>query len=273
MKKIKVCLCMAMLLSLFASFGCFSAGSINVVLDGQKIVFPDAQPFVNADSRTMVPVRFVSEALGAEITWVEENQQVIIEKGGVRVDLYVGSRNVYNSALEHGRNYEIDTAPVIVQGRTFVPLRFVSETLDCFVDWSGETNSIVISSMGLPMSAADWEQGVVLDTTETERIINVGYTEIEIEKGDTVTEEADKITINKHSGVVFEIYPSQYKNPESVLQYRIYIPKNADLKTVFTDLSDEVLYTDFSTGCYPISAIAARGMRNGIGPNHHRHRA
>ena len=263
----KTLLTLAIILSLLMGGSCLAAnGGITVTLNGSAINFPDAQPFINSESRTMVPVRFVSEALGANVTWVSEYSNVTIEKGGVKIDLYVGRTDAVNWAVEHMSYFELDTAPIIRDGRTFVPLRFVSENLECYVDWINETQTVAITSMNLPMSYNDWRESVEIDQTETESTVTYNSREYNIEKGDTVTEEGNKVVFHKYSGVTFEFYPeNEYNIDERVLRYRIIIPKHAPLNQVITDLSDEYFYTAFLNGCYYISLVIARGMRNGIG--------
>ena len=54
------------------------AGSLKIMLNGDQINFVDAQPYINEDGRTMVPVRFISEELGATVNWVPASQTVEI---------------------------------------------------------------------------------------------------------------------------------------------------------------------------------------------------
>ncbi|HBX22723.1 MAG TPA: hypothetical protein DEF34_03650 [Desulfotomaculum sp.] len=115
-------------------------GSLDASVDGNAYTM-DAVPFVETDSnRTLVPIRFVSEALGAEVEWVQEDKQVIINDGVKQITLTLGSVQV----MVDGQPVTIDCAPVVVNpGRTFVPLRFISETLGATVDYQ-EDKQIVI---------------------------------------------------------------------------------------------------------------------------------
>jgi len=102
----------------------------------------DAAPFINAGAgRTLVPVRFVSEALDAGVAWNHETRQVSITDGEKEIVLTIGSSRV----LVNGWQEAIDCAPEIVAGRTFVPLRFVSETLGAEVDYEDENREITIT--------------------------------------------------------------------------------------------------------------------------------
>ena len=90
--------------------------------------------FIDENDRTLIPVRFVSEALGAEVEWNQENQEVTIIDDDTIINLSIGSNDIFiNGEVE-----KMDTKAIIKDDRTFVPLRFVSEALDCNVTWDQE---------------------------------------------------------------------------------------------------------------------------------------
>lgn len=97
--------------------------------------FPDLKPFVsNKTGRTMIPIRFVAEKLGAEeVDYGIENGtlHVWIVKDGTRIDIYAGQ----NKALVNGEEVYLDAPVELIKNRTVVPLRFVSEALGCNVYW------------------------------------------------------------------------------------------------------------------------------------------
>jgi len=116
-------------------------GSTKASIDGIPYTL-DAAPFLNAKvGRAMVPLRFVSEALGAKVIWDKESDKVLIGDGEKEIVLTVGSSDV----LVNGRLQTIDCAPTVLSpGRTFVPLRFVSETLGAAVDYNPKAKEIII---------------------------------------------------------------------------------------------------------------------------------
>jgi hypothetical protein len=118
-----------------------AASSITVKVDGKIIDFPDAKPYVNSDNRTMVPVRFVAEALGCDVYWEVEGKGVVtIHKGGNRINLKIGeSKATYNGTVR-----TFDTSAIIVDGRTFVPLHFIGELLGEQVTWDPVTNTVSV---------------------------------------------------------------------------------------------------------------------------------
>ena len=99
--------------------------------DGKSFVL-DAKPFIKPGAnRTLVPVRFISEGLGAKVEWLANSRQVKITDKDVTILLTIGSKTV----LVNGRQTELDCPAEIVNARTFAPVRFISETLGAAVNW------------------------------------------------------------------------------------------------------------------------------------------
>jgi hypothetical protein len=116
-------------------------GKLQASVNGKAYTL-DAAPYVNIDAgRTLVPIRFVSEAIGAGVKWIPETKKVIITDGGKEINLTIGSRDV----LVGGEKQTIDCVATIQSDRTFVPLRFVSETLEAQVNYKAETKEIIIT--------------------------------------------------------------------------------------------------------------------------------
>ena len=92
------------------------------------------------DGRTMVPLRFVGEAMGAVVVWDAGTSQVEYIAGERRVRMTVGQ----TMALVNDRPVVIDAAPLIVDGRTLVPIRFVSQCLGALVKWDDALRRVEI---------------------------------------------------------------------------------------------------------------------------------
>jgi hypothetical protein len=105
-----------------------------VMVDMDKIEFPDALPYLdNEVNRVRVPIRFVAEAMGAKVEWDAEARRVTITRDGTEIKLTIDDPTV----LVNGTWLQIDAPPKIVQDRTMVPLRFLSEAFGAKVDWVG----------------------------------------------------------------------------------------------------------------------------------------
>lgn len=122
----------------------FAATDIRLVLDGD-LIETSPQPFIHND-RTLVPLRVVSEQLGAQLEWNDDDRTVHIKKDNCAVLLRIDSHLVeYDRAGE--RIYNIsDVAPFIVDDRTFVPLRLVSNALGVDIRWDDSSRTVSIDS-------------------------------------------------------------------------------------------------------------------------------
>lgn len=137
----KIMIIFAISLFLFYSAGETMAEPPLVILDGQTLVFEDAQPHIQ-DGRTLVPLRAIFEELGADISWDAESRTVRAEKDESVISLQIGKKK----AIKNGKSLLLDVAPCIVDSRTMVPLRFVSESLGAGVEWFENARLISISS-------------------------------------------------------------------------------------------------------------------------------
>ena len=117
---------------------------VTVTLDGAEVLFPDAQPFIDARDRTLVPIRFVSEAMGANVDWDNDANTTIIHKDNDTITYKIGDMK----AFLNGEMHVFDTYGILKEDRTFVPLRFISEMFSCGVEWNGETVTVLITSPG-----------------------------------------------------------------------------------------------------------------------------
>jgi outer membrane protein assembly factor BamB len=91
--------------------------------------------------RTMVPFRFIGEAMGAEVAWEASEQKITLTLFGKQIVLRIGS----TTAMVNGNPVVLDAPPTIIGGRTLVPIRFVSESLGAKVDWEGTQQRITIT--------------------------------------------------------------------------------------------------------------------------------
>ncbi|KAA9005446.1 copper amine oxidase N-terminal domain-containing protein [Paenibacillus spiritus] len=115
---------------------------LRVVVDGDKVYFPDAQPFIDSKQRVQLPVRFVTEALGAKVLWNGPAKKASILLNGKTMEVYIGK----SSYTVDGKTKRMDTAAVFKQSRTFVPLRFLYEGLGVSVNWDDSVKTVYIST-------------------------------------------------------------------------------------------------------------------------------
>lgn len=104
--------------------------NITVLVDGRKVNFQGGEP-VMENNRVQIPLRGVGEALDAKVGYNGTDKKVTYAKSDKTITLTVGSKQ----AMVDGKSVTMDTAAKVVKGRTYVPLRFVSENLGESVSW------------------------------------------------------------------------------------------------------------------------------------------
>ena len=114
-------------------------GSQKISVFGREIKNDVAPKIVN--DRTMLPIRIVAESLGGTVTWNGELQRVTIQKGADVILITIGA----DTAYVNGTAVKLDAAAFVENGRTYLPLRFVSETLGAQVAWNEAEKTVTIT--------------------------------------------------------------------------------------------------------------------------------
>lgn len=122
---------------------------ISVYVDN-VVLNPDSSPYLEND-RTFVPIRFIAEALNVAITWDGSTSTAIITDGNKTIKLPIGSTKAY----VNGVSYNVDAPIKLYDDRVFIPIRFVSEVLDCTVEWNQSLYAINIKTDGNQSAALD----------------------------------------------------------------------------------------------------------------------
>ncbi len=152
MKKLVTALVGAVLLVLMWSGG----GGTSYAADNQVRLFlnrtellPEVPPRIVNDL-TLVPVRIISEELGAEVSWNQEKQQVTIKRDGALLQLAINNP----VASVNGAAFKLETAPILDSGNTLLPVRFVTENLGMDVQWDNLIRSVFLfdKSSSIPVS-------------------------------------------------------------------------------------------------------------------------
>ena len=191
MKKLLCMILAAVMILSSVSAVVFADDEIKVLVDGNQLEF-DVAPVIE-DGRTLVPMRAIFEALGADVDWNEssktitaktdsktlmitigENRLGVIEKVAVSQETKIDEDNTgYTEALI--RSIPLDVPAKIVDGRTLVPIRAVSEGLDADVAWNAEEKIVSITKKSPEYEkfpdvevADEFKDIVVKDATELE---------------------------------------------------------------------------------------------------------
>lgn len=172
----------ALLAIMFSNMMAFAAGEAAVfVIDSTTYLSDDisntmdAAPFIK-DGRTLVPVRYLALALGvsdSNIKWDAGLQEVTLIKGSTIITLNIGQA----SYLVNGQLTPMDVAPLIKEGRTYLPALYVATALDYNVEWVAATQTVLIKDMEVPVAK-----------THTVKIVDYAFSpqSLTINSGDTV---------------------------------------------------------------------------------------
>lgn len=99
----------------------------------------DVAPLI-INNRVMLPARFIVESLGGHIEWIAQQNQVVITKGSTTIVLTIGA----NTAWVNGESVQLDAPAFILEGRTYLPIRFITENLGAEVIWQSESQTVTI---------------------------------------------------------------------------------------------------------------------------------
>ena len=143
MKKIaKTITLSALMLCLFTVpvNGQFSSAEVKVVINGFRQEY-EASPIIQ-NGRVLVPLRGIFEDLGASVEWEPTTKTIKASKGKTKLDIQIGSK----TARINGQSIGLDAEPIIIDGRTRIPLRFVSESLGAKVEWQADVRTVNITA-------------------------------------------------------------------------------------------------------------------------------
>jgi len=264
MKKIKIMFTLFLLISMLVPTLSYAALPLRVVVDGERVLFPDAQPFVDASSRVQVPIRFVSEALGAKVGWDNKTRTATVKHGSKTITLVVGKKE-YDL---DGKKQSMDTAAMLKDTRTFVPLRFVSEGLGATVKYDNKINTVYISTPEYTGSTGD--ENVVIKEMYGFKVALFTGSELNISRGDYDeygTKNRALLLLGLANDRVGGNYEMQIQEVEDILRQKIktdtvddiikYILKEKDLK------EQEVKW--FNDETYRVRVIAMPSGDTGVG--------
>ena len=115
---------------------------IRVVINGVEQHY-DVMPVI-INGRTLVPMRGIYEALGAEITWIDATKTVVGARDNTHIKLRINSDSVYVDGVEQEK--KLDVPAQIINSRTMVPVRFIAESFGETVNWNADTRTVEITS-------------------------------------------------------------------------------------------------------------------------------
>jgi len=133
-------------LILLSGFSVFAEQDVTVIIDNKKIEF-DVPPTI-IEGRTLVPMRKIFEELGAKVNWVESAQAIISTYKSSVIAMEIGKNSMSVTELLTGETKEValDVPSQLIDSRTLVPVRAISEALGKTVGWDDATWTVTITS-------------------------------------------------------------------------------------------------------------------------------
>ena len=124
-----------------AALAAFAQEPIRVIVDGEQLAF-DVDPVIEND-RTLVPMRLIFEALGADVKWDEASRTASAVKDEITVSITIDNAIM----TKNGENVTLDAPARLIGGRTLVPVRAVSEGLGAEVEWDSASRTVKVSTL------------------------------------------------------------------------------------------------------------------------------
>ena len=113
--------------------------AVSVTVNGKAVEWTDAAPFIDKNNRTMVPLRAVADAMGLTVDWDGAAREAVFSNGSKTIYFPIGSTTARTG---DGGKVKMDTAAVIVNSRTYAPIRYLAEYFGYEVGWDGATKTV-----------------------------------------------------------------------------------------------------------------------------------
>jgi len=161
-----------------------NTSKITILVDGKEL--NTDTPVFSANERTMLPVRAIAESLGAEVSYEPDGLKeiILIKKGQDEVILQMNK----NKAIVNGIEKQIDSSPRVSAStfrvRTYLPIRFIAESLGIKIDWRSADKTVVISS----------DSTIPLPTNSSSTF--TGYKQIEVDGGNISGHREAKVVVD-----------------------------------------------------------------------------
>lgn len=149
-----------------------ASAPIKIMIDGAELKSGAAPLMVNGS--VIVPSKKIFESLGATVEWNQAKQQLKATKGSTAIVLTIGSK----SAQLNGEVIALNTAPQVIKGTTYIPLKFVAEAFNSTAAWNPKTNCVtinskLITSVNTVQTAEQTAEQTAKDEDEIKKIIQL----------------------------------------------------------------------------------------------------
>ncbi len=216
----------------------YAADEISVYVDNSKVQFTDQAP-VMVDNRTLVPARAVFEKAGAEVSWDQPTQTATFKRGSDVVTIKYNDSFLY----KNGTPVALDVPAQIINDRTMIPVRAISEAMDFGVTWNGVQQSVLVSTNGKQYrAAASLKTGFMTLNDIADIYLNREFSNLSVDaNGDGINEQVSFTPATEEKGATLLINGTDYSGalPEGVQFYAFAVVDIAD-----NDSSKQIVLTD-----------------------------
>lgn len=160
-----------MITLLFSSIT-YAAKPITIELNGKEVK-SEVAPFIQ-NERTLVPIRFISEALGCNVKWDANKNEITIESNDITIQMTTGKKDF----LVGNQKKVMDVAPFVKQDRAFVPLRFVGENMKVDVKWDDANRKVILTKEDKLANFTNEEKAYYQEYTSHENAISKSMGEL-----------------------------------------------------------------------------------------------
>lgn len=255
MHKLKIFLFVILIILFSCTLPALADDDIKLFVNGKQLI-TDVSP-VAVDGRTMVPVRSIFEKLGAEVTWINSSKQIIVKTASKRIVLTLDKTKAY----VNNESAVMDTPPMVINGRTLIPVRFVSEKLGYKVEWDDKDRAVHINSNSknpviqsitskksgksyiVTIKVKNFEKPEISYATNPQRFIADFY-DATLSKGDT-KDHLGNNTITEIRSAEHDEYSRIVIESPGVVSYKVsYLSDTMKITITGTDTSSEDKDTD-----------------------------
>lgn len=191
---------------------------LQLIINDQKI--NSSTKLVLKDDRVLVPLRLISEYLGADVKWQEDLRRVDITKDKKEIRVWIDSHLIAYGDGSYGIS---DVAPLIIDDLTYVPVRLIANALGVDVNWENDTRSVIINSKKETTKTAFYD---VTITSPNQNASIKGETIVKIDASEEILKQAQSvklIMVDKKSAKGYVV--SESKTDLTTLTY---LPKKSD---------------------------------------------
>ena len=188
MKKLQALATISLAVALALPIVSYADRNINVTVDGKQVAFPDATPYIDENSRVLIPIRAVADNMDAQTYWNEQEKLVTIKRlnnlDNTKYDavkLKIGEKKATTGKINAGddtntltdtKEITLDTKANTKENRTYVPIRFVSDALNAYsVNWDGKTSTVKIVMLHNPDEAVDKDKDFFSRLVEVDKSV------------------------------------------------------------------------------------------------------